>query len=83
MGKAAAPAKRTATGVFSLKVTLRNVRPPIWRRILVRGGMTFGDLHVAIQVAMGWQGGHMHAFDVGGSNMASRAALRMAAMKSA
>jgi Plasmid pRiA4b ORF-3-like protein len=66
MGKAAAPAKRTATGVFSLKVTLRNVRPPIWRRILVRGGMTFGDLHMAIQVAMGWQGGHMHAFDVGG-----------------
>jgi len=66
MAKTAPPKKRAPTGVLSLKVTLRHLKPPIWRRILVRGGMTLGDLHVAIQVAMGWQNGHLHAFDVGG-----------------
>jgi Plasmid pRiA4b ORF-3-like protein len=66
MAKTATPTKRAPTGVLSLKVTLRNVKPAVWRRILVRGGMTLGDLHVAIQVVMGWQNGHLHAFDVGG-----------------
>jgi hypothetical protein len=66
MGKAAAPAKRAPTGLISLKITLKHIRPAIWRRIIVRGGMTLGDLHVAIQAVMGWHGGHMHAFEVGG-----------------
>jgi Plasmid pRiA4b ORF-3-like protein len=64
LGKTAAPKKRAQTGVLSLKVTLRNSKPPIWRRILVPGGMTLGDLHMAIQVTMGWQGGHLHSFDI-------------------
>jgi Plasmid pRiA4b ORF-3-like protein len=51
--------------VFQLKFTLRDIAPPIWRRVLVRDG-TLGDLHCVIQVAMGWMGGHLHAFDVGG-----------------
>src|SRR4051812_5632611 len=28
--------------------------------------MTLGDLHQAIQAAMGWEGGHLHAFDIAG-----------------
>jgi hypothetical protein len=66
MAKTAAPAKRAATGPISLKITLRNVKPPVWRRIVVPRGMTLGDLHVAIQAAMGWENGHLHAFEVGG-----------------
>jgi hypothetical protein len=66
MAKPAAPKKPAAKGVLSLKITLRNVKPPIWRRIAVRGGMTLGDLHVAIQAVMGWENGHLHAFEVGG-----------------
>jgi len=66
MAKTTAPKPSTATGPISLKITLRHVKPPIWRRILVPRSMTLGDLHVAIQVAMGWENGHLHAFDVGG-----------------
>jgi hypothetical protein len=30
------------------------------------GGMTLGDLHLAIQAAMGWEGYHLHLFDIDG-----------------
>jgi hypothetical protein len=53
-------------GIVSLKVTLRGSKPPIWRRLLVKETMNLGDLHIAIQVAMDWDGGHLHAFEVGG-----------------
>ena len=49
-----------------LKVTLRDIRPPVWRRLLLPGTMTLADLHEAIQAAMGWHGGHLHAFDIAG-----------------
>ena len=29
-----------ADSVISLKVTLRNIRPPVWRRLLMPGSMT-------------------------------------------
>ena len=51
---------------LSLKVTLRGTKPPIWRRLLMPDTATLGDLHEAIQAAMGWRGGHLHAFDIGG-----------------
>lgn len=48
--------------VYQFKVTLKYVRPPIWRRIVVPGSYSFWDLHVAVQDAMGWLDGHLHVF---------------------
>ncbi len=56
-----------AQTVISLKVTLRDSKPPIWRRLLMPGEMTLQDLHEAIQATMGWYGGHLHAFSLGGT----------------
>ena len=64
--KSAPPKKPAAADVLSLKVTLRNTKPPIWRRILMPASMTLADLHLAIQTAMGWYNCHLHDFDVGG-----------------
>ena len=52
--------------IISLKVTLRGIRPPIWRRLLMPGRMTLEDLHLAIQAAMGWEDAHLHVFDIDG-----------------
>ena len=49
---------------FRFKITLKGLRPPIWRRILVPSSYTFWDLHVAIQDAMGWLDYHLHAFQI-------------------
>lgn len=50
--------------IYQFKITLKEVRPPIWRRIQVPSDYTFWDLHVAIQDAMGWTDSHLHAFHV-------------------
>jgi hypothetical protein len=45
-----------------IKVTLNDIRPPIWRRLVLPSATTLEDLHFIILAAMGWQGGHLHAF---------------------
>lgn len=50
--------------IHQFKVTLKDVKPPIWRRIQVPSTYSFWDLHVAIQDAMGWLDYHLHEFRV-------------------
>lgn len=53
--------------VHRLKVTLRGVRPPVWRRIEVPSEVTLGELAALLEAAMGWLGYHLHAFEVDGA----------------
>jgi hypothetical protein len=48
--------------VYQFKITLKDIAPPVWRRILVPENYTFFDLHCAIQDAMGWTDSHLHEF---------------------
>lgn len=52
--------------IFQLKVTLADVVPPVWRRVLVPGGYTLDRLHRVVQQVMGWQECHLHSFDIDG-----------------
>lgn len=51
--------------IHQLKITLRHIRPPIWRRVLVPSGATLAHLHVVIQIAVGWDDSHLHEFRLG------------------
>ena len=53
--------------VYRLKVTLRGLQPPIWRRFLVPGQLSLRHLHLALQVVMGWTNSHLHRFECGGT----------------
>jgi hypothetical protein len=50
---------------YQFKITLRDARPPIWRRIAVPDG-TLDELHDHIQTAMGWTNSHLHQFEIRG-----------------
>ena len=50
--------------VYQLKITLRGVRPPIWRRVLVGDTVTLHQLHRVFQAALGWQDTRLHRFTV-------------------
>lgn len=52
--------------ILQLKVTLRHVRPPIWRRLEVRADSTLFELHRVLQGAMGWTDTHLHQFEQDG-----------------
>jgi hypothetical protein len=52
--------------VYQLKITLRDTKPPIWRRVEVLSTLKLSDLHNVIQEAMGWWNGHLHSFEIDG-----------------
>ena len=51
--------------IYQLKLTLKDSKPPIWRRLQVRSDATLDQLHYTFQVAMGWTNSHLHQFAVG------------------
>ena len=53
--------------VFQLRVTLDDVTPPVWRRVLVPAAYTLDRVHRVIQHAMGWQDYHLHSFEIEGA----------------
>ncbi len=50
--------------VLQLKIAMKGIRPPIWRRIQIPVTYTFWDLHIALQDVMGWENSHLHAFSI-------------------
>src|SRR5690348_13981754 len=51
--------------LFQLKVTLRDIQPAIWRRILVWEDTTLAQLHTILQIVMSWEDYHLHDFVIG------------------
>ena len=57
---------RSPTSIHQLKVTLRGIRPPVWRRIRVASTIDLRRLHDVIQETMGWTQSHLYAFEIDG-----------------
>jgi Plasmid pRiA4b ORF-3-like protein len=51
--------------LYQIKVTLRDIDPPIWRRIQVWEDTTLSQLHQILQIVMGWEDCHLHEFMIG------------------
>lgn len=60
-----APRKK-AQSIYQLKITLKDIRPPIWRRVQVDSDITLGQFHWVIQLSMGWTNSHLHSFSIRG-----------------
>ena len=52
--------------IYQLKITLRGIKPPIWRRIAVAGDIKLDKLHKVLQLSMGWYDYHLHEFRIHG-----------------
>src|SRR5260370_18841549 len=51
---------------YQLEDVLRDLEPPIWRRLQVPGSLTLDRLHLVLQQAMGWTDSHLHEFVIAG-----------------
>ena len=58
--------KKGVAPIYQLRVALRDIRPPVWRRVLVPGDVTLAELHEVVQDVMGWLDYHLWEFTVDG-----------------
>jgi len=52
--------------VMQAKITIQDIEPPIWRRILLPLDLNLAQLHEVIQAAFAWTDSHLHQFIIGG-----------------
>ena len=50
---------------FELDVTLRQVKPAVWRRLRVSASLSLRELHHVLQITLGWEDKHLHEFRIG------------------
>ncbi|MGD1895411.1 MAG: plasmid pRiA4b ORF-3 family protein [Phormidesmis sp.] len=62
----------SAPAAYQLKISLVDSEPEIWRQVIVPQSITLAQLHLVIQLAMGWENIHPYAFDVGLGELRSR-----------
>ena len=48
---------------FQIKITLKDIKPPIWRRVLFAPEIKLDRLHDVLQIVMGWTNSHLHQFE--------------------
>lgn len=51
--------------ILQLRVSIKGISPPIWRKLLVSSSTSLHDLHLMIQAAFGWYNYHLYEFSFG------------------
>ena len=59
--------KSPKPAVFEFKISLKDITPTIWRRFQVKSNITLEELHVVLQIVMGWTDSHLHSFTFSGT----------------
>ena len=55
---------RKAPKVFEFTISLLNTKPLVWRKVLAHEFIELPDLHMLIQMAMGWEARHLYSFEI-------------------
>lgn len=63
---------KTQLYVYELRITLQEIRPPIWRLVQVPDTLRLSRLHDVLQTAMGWTDSHLHRFEKDGMHWGVR-----------
>ncbi|MGA2480276.1 MAG: plasmid pRiA4b ORF-3 family protein [Spirochaetia bacterium] len=53
---------KTWSQTLQLRISVKDVKPEIWRKLLVSSDITLARLHAILQVLMGWRDNHLYAF---------------------
>jgi len=66
-----APCVSNPPTIHRLEVRLDEVKPAVWRRLVVPSAARLDELHAVLQVAMGWTDSHLHMFEADGGRWES------------
>lgn len=56
---------------LQIKITLKGIKPEIWRRFVIKDSISFNYFHKIIQKVMGWDNHHMFQFAIGSETITS------------
>jgi hypothetical protein len=56
------PRSRPSASIFEIEIRLREIKPVVWRRLLVPASIRLGALHSVLNETMGWTNSHLHSF---------------------
>ena len=56
-------AVKSAAPDYVLRIELLDVKPVIWRRLMLPGSIKLDMLHQVLRCTMGWEGGHLYDLD--------------------
>jgi hypothetical protein len=59
-------ATKASGSLLQLKIELADLKPAIWRRVVVPQNITLAKLHQVIQATMEWTDSHLHEFEIAG-----------------
>ena len=62
------PTMAKSCKIITLHVQIDDIKPPVWRRIVVDGDITLRLLHHVLQAAFGWTDSHLHEFTIDGTS---------------
>lgn len=54
------------SNALQIRIEIAGVEPTVWRRVIVPGAWSLGQLHLVIQAAFNWWNYHLHEFRIGG-----------------
>ncbi|AXH95517.1 plasmid pRiA4b ORF-3 family protein [Ornithinimicrobium avium] len=57
---------------LTVRVDVDGTRPPVWRRLVLRGDLMLDEVHEVLQAAFGWEDYHLHKFWPGPSKQVWR-----------
>jgi hypothetical protein len=55
--------------VYQIKIQLIDLKPSVWRRVLIPANFTFKRLHEVIQLSMGWLDQHHYEYVIENENL--------------
>ena len=73
---------KTQLGIYELRITLQEIRPPVWRLVQVPDTLRLSRLHDVLQAVIGWTDSHLHRFEKDGSAGAYPNLMRTTALRS-
>jgi hypothetical protein len=53
---------KSLSRTLQFRLSVRDVKPEIWRTLMVSSDITLARLHAILQVLMGWRDNHLYAF---------------------
>lgn len=73
MAKKKVVTKKKNPKVYEFTVSLVKTTPQVWRKVLAHEFIELGELHMIIQMSMGWQASHLYSFLINGKTYCGHA----------